>query len=105
MGGMASMTPVSPPMRKAKRKPIEKSMVVLKTIDPRHRVPIQLKNLMPVGTAMSSDSNEKKGSSTVPVVNMWCAQTPVDSAAMAMVAKTIPLYPNSGLGGNTGHIS
>ena len=54
-------------------------------------VPIQLKNLMPVGTAMSSDSSEKNGSSTAPVVNMWCAHTPVDSAAIAMVAKTIPL--------------
>jgi hypothetical protein len=54
-------------------------------------VPIQLKNLMPVGTAMSRDSSEKKGRRTVPVVNMWWAHTPVDSAAMAMVANTMPL--------------
>jgi hypothetical protein len=34
---------------------------------------------------------EKNGKSTTPVVNMWCAQTPSESAAMDMVAKTIPL--------------
>ena len=38
-----------------------------------------------------ADSSEKKGRSTTPVVNMWCAHTPVDSAAMDMVAKTMPL--------------
>ena len=54
-------------------------------------VPIQLKNLMPVGTAMSRLRKEKKGSSTAPVVNMWWAHTPVDRAAIAMVAKTMPL--------------
>ena len=54
-------------------------------------VPIQLKNLMPVGTAMSRDKREKKGSSTAPVVNMWWAHTPVDRAAIDMVAKTMPL--------------
>ena len=54
-------------------------------------VPIQLKNLMPVGTAMSRLRKEKNGSSTAPVVNMWCAHTPVERAAMAMVAKTMPL--------------
>ena len=78
-------------MRKAKRNPMQNSIGVVKVSWPRHMVPIQLKNLMPVGTAMSSDSSEKKGSSTTPVVNMWCAHTPVDSAAIAMVAKTMPL--------------
>ena len=33
----------------------------------------------------------KNGSSTVPVVNMWCAHTLVESAAIEIVAKTIPL--------------
>ena len=70
---------------------MQNSMGVEKTDCPRHTVPIQLKNLMPVGTAMSSDSSEKKGRSTTPVVNMWWAHTPVDSAAIAMVAKTMPL--------------
>ena len=90
-GGQASMMPVTPPMRKANRNPMQNSMGVENLIWPRHMVPIQLKNLMPVGTAISRLRNEKKGSSTTPVVNMWCAHTPVDSAAMAMVAKTMPL--------------
>ena len=54
-------------------------------------MPIQLKNFTPVGTAISIESPEKNGSSTAPVVNMWCAHTPTDSAAMARVAKTRPL--------------
>src|SRR5579872_4042117 len=105
MGGDASVTPVTPPRRKAKRNPMQNSIDVEKMSCPRHIVPIQLKNLMPVGTAMSNDSSEKKGSSTRPVVNMWCAHTPVDSAAMAMVAKTMLLYPNSGLREKTGMMS
>src|ERR1700683_1213778 len=105
MGGGASMMPVSPPIKKAKRNPMQNSMGTLNEICPRHMVPIQLKNLIPVGTAMSSDSSEKKGSSTVPVVNMWWAHTPVDRAAMAMVANTMFLYPNMGLREKTGMIS
>jgi hypothetical protein len=90
-GGEASMMPVTPPIRKANRKPIENSIGGLEGELARHMVPIQLKNLTPVGTAIRSVMNEKNGSSTAPVVNMWCAHTPVDRAAMAMVAKTMPL--------------
>ena len=66
-------------------------MGVVKVSWPCHMVPIQLKNLIPVGTAMSRLRKEKKGNSTAPVVNMWWAHTPVERAAMAMVAKTMPL--------------
>ena len=58
---------------------------------PRHIVPIQLKNFMPVGTAIRKLRKLKNGSSTWPVANMWCAHTLIDSAAMAMVAPTRPL--------------
>ncbi len=34
---------------------------------------------------------EKNGSSTWPVTYMWCAQTAIDKAAMATVAKTMVL--------------
>src|ERR1700683_1912249 len=105
MGGDASITPVRPPNKKANRKPIENSIGVLNEICPPHIVPIQLKNLIPVGTAMSSDKSEQNGRSTVEGVNMWCAQTPVDSAAMAIVANTMPLYPNRGLREKTGMTS
>jgi hypothetical protein len=33
-------------------------------------VPIQLKNLIPVGMAIRYDMNEKNGNSTAPVANM-----------------------------------
>ena len=53
---------------------------------PFHMVPIQLKNFTPVGTAIRNVMNEKNGSSTAPVVNMWCAHTVIDSPAIAIVA-------------------
>ena len=83
--------PVSPPMRKVITNPIAKSMAEVHRTRPPHIVPIQLKILMPVGTAMSRLMMEKNGRSTTPVVNMWCAHTPSDSAAMVIVAKTMPL--------------
>ncbi len=66
-------------------------MAVLRVIVPRHMVPIQLKNLMPVGTAMRSDRAAKKGSSTAPVVYMWWAHTPMDRAPIDRVAPIMPL--------------
>ena len=58
---------------------------------PRQIVPHQLKNFTPVGTAIRNVMNEKNGSSTAPVVNMWCAHTVSDRPAIAMVAPTSPL--------------
>ena len=54
-------------------------------------VPVQLKNFTPVGIAIRNVMNEKNGSSTAPVVNMWCAHTVMDSPAIAIVAPTMPL--------------
>ncbi|TDZ74296.1 hypothetical protein DE4586_04705 [Mycobacteroides salmoniphilum] len=51
-------------------------------------MPIQLKNLMPVGTAIRNVMKLKNGSNTAPVAYMWCAHTATDSAAMLMVAYT-----------------
>ena len=62
------------------------SIGVSKVIEPRHIVPIQLKNFTPVGTAMSIVMKEKNGSRTEPVTYMWCAHTVTDSAAIAIVA-------------------
>ena len=53
---------------------------------PFHIVPIQLKNLIPVGTAIKYVINEKNGSRTAPVANMWCAHTATDNAAIDSVA-------------------
>ncbi len=85
------MTPVRPPKRNVVRKPSEKISGVSKDRDPPHNVPIQLKNLTPVGTAIRNVMNEKNARSTEPVTNMWCAQTATDSAAIISVATTRPM--------------
>ena len=88
IAGLAMMTPVMPPNRKVARKPIAQSIGVSRLTFPPHIVPIQLKNFTPVGTAMSMVMMAKNGSRTCPVTYMWCAQTAIDRAAMAIVAKT-----------------
>ena len=54
-------------------------------------VPIQLKNFTPVGTPIKNVINEKKGKSTCPLANMWCAQTATERAEIAIVAAIKPL--------------
>src|SRR3954469_4543537 len=90
-GVLASSTPVRPPNRNVTRKPSENSIGDSNVILPRHRVPVQLTNLTPVGTAIRNVMSEKNGSSTAPVAYMWWAHTAPDSAAMDSVAKTMPL--------------
>ena len=80
------MMPVMPPKRNTTRKPIVYSIGGSKLSWPCHIVPAQLKNFTPVGIAISSVMNEKNGSSTAPVVNMWCAHTVIDRPAIAIVA-------------------
>src|SRR3954471_23337606 len=70
--------------------PTDQSIGVSNVNWPRHMVPIQLKNLMPVGTAIRYVRKEKKGSSTAPVANMWCAQTLKDRKPIPNSAKTMP---------------
>ena len=82
----ASITPDNPPSRNVTMKPTQNSIGVSNVNCPFHMVPIQLKNFMPVGTAIRYDMNEKNGRRTAPVANMWCAHTAVDSAAMLIVA-------------------
>ncbi len=67
------------------------SIGVSKLSEPRHMVPIQLKNFTPVGTAISRVMKEKNGSRTWPVTNMWCAQTVTDRPVIAMVAAIRPV--------------
>ncbi len=80
-----------PPNRKVTRKPTVHSIGASKLSEPRHMVPIQLKNFTPVGTAISIVMTAKNGSSTCPVTNMWCAQTVIDRPVMAMVAAIRPV--------------
>jgi len=93
---------VRPPKRKVKRKPSAKSIGDSKVILPRHIVPNQLNIFTPVGTAIAIVSSEKNPSITAPVVYMWCAQTEIERAAIAIVANTRVLYPKIGFRENTG---
>ena len=52
IGGDANKMPVTPPIKKVARKPMQNSIGVSNFTEPRHIVPIQLKNLIPVGTAI-----------------------------------------------------
>ena len=99
------MMPVRPPNRNVTRKPRAHIIGVSKVSEPRHIVPIQLKNFTPVGTAISIVMNAKNGSSTAPVTNMWCAHTVTERAAMAIVAQDHGLVAEQRLAVKTGRIS
>ena len=52
IGGEARKIPVTPPRKNVTRKPTAEEHGRVELHRPRHIVPIQLKNLIPVGTAM-----------------------------------------------------
>ena len=85
------MIPVNPPNKNVIKNPITQSIGVSSETEPRHMVPIQLKNFTPVGTPIKKVMKEKNGSNTWPVANKWCAQTETDSAAIEIVAAINPL--------------
>ena len=85
------MTPVMPPNKKVTRNPTVNSIGGSNVSCPFHIVPAQLKNFTPVGIAIRKLMNEKNGSSTPPVVNMWCAHTVIDRPVIAIVAAIRPL--------------
>src|SRR5690242_20264041 len=92
-GNTADITPEMPPITNCAMKPTAKYIGTLKTSAPLHMVAIQLKILMPVGTAIANDESMKKASTTigVGVVNMWCAHTSIPRNAMAAVEAAIAL--------------
>ena len=71
--------------------PQENSMALFRLILPPQRVASQLKNLMPVGTAMKAVAMVKNSriQGGVPLVNMWCAHTIKPSPTIAMIEYTI----------------
>ena len=71
------ITPLRPPMMNSQMNPTAKSMAVLKSIEPRHIVAIQLNILTPVGTAIAMVVRAKTEFATgpSPTVNMWWLQT------------------------------
>src|SRR2546428_10908840 len=90
---------LTPPITNIVTKPIAKSIGALSSIAPPHIVAIQLKILMPLGTAMASvmTMNGSLAEIEMPVVNMWWTQTPNDRNPIATVDSAIALYPKIGL--------
>src|SRR4051794_10862030 len=86
-GKTARITPEMPPITKIPGTAAANRSAVLNWIEPPHSVAIQLKILMPVGTAIANDESMKKPSTGVGVgvANMWCAHTSVPRNAIATV--------------------
>src|ERR1700748_1001010 len=86
---------------------MQNSIGVVKRIRPPHRVAIQLKILIPVGTPTSIVERVKKAFETevIPTVNIWCAQTLRLTNMIVTEAATIAGYPKIALRQNTGMIS
>src|SRR3546814_4497926 len=74
---LARTTPVTPPTVNMKMKPKAQSIGVWKVRLPPHIVAIQLKILIPVGTAITIVAAVKYilVFTSMPTVNMWWAQT------------------------------
>lgn len=92
----ARTIPVSPPMVKRKIKPRAHSIGGSHLIVPPCRVANQLNTLIPVGMAMIivADVKYARVSTSIPTVNIWCAQTMNPRNPMDSMAHTIPIYPN-----------
>ena len=80
-----------PPKTKTAGSATAKHIAVVKRNEPPHKVAIQLKILMPVGTAMAYELSMKKPITgvLVGVANMWCAHTSDPRNAMATVEVAI----------------
>src|ERR671917_1956659 len=96
-----------PPITNKAGRPAAKYSGALRWMSPRQSVAIQLKILMPVGTATANDESMKNASTTVAVgvANMWWAHTSMPRNAIATVDAAIALYPKIGLRANTGRTS
>ena len=86
-GIVPSMTPDRPPITNVKMKPIAKSMGVFRWSLPPQIVPSHEKTFTPVGMAMMIVVIiiGTRSQAAMPLTNMWWAQTPKPSTAMATV--------------------
>ena len=93
MAGIASITPVMPPMTKVTMKPMVHSTGEVKCTRPRYIVNSQLKIFTPVGIEMIIVVMPKKALTLAPepMVKKWCSHTMNDSTPMQAVAYTMPL--------------
>lgn len=88
--------PVSPPTVNRKMNPRAHSMGVSHLIDPPWSVANQLNTFTPVGIAIIivADVKYARVSTSIPTVNMWWAHTINPRRPIAIIAQTIPIYPN-----------
>lgn len=88
MEEFASMTPVNPPTVKRKMKPKDQRREGLGYNCAPYKVPIQLKILIPVGTAIIIVAAVKyaRVSTSIPTVNIWWAHTINPKSPMASIA-------------------
>lgn len=89
----ASTIPVSPPIVKRKIKPRAHRIGGSHLIVPPCSVASQLNTLIPVGMAMImvADVKYARVSTSIPTVNMWCAQTMKPRNPIDSIAHTIPM--------------
>lgn len=94
---LARITPVNPPTVNRKTNPRDQRVLGLFLIFVPWNVAIQLKILIPVGTAIIivADVKYARVSTSIPTVNMWCAQTINPSNPIAIIAYVIPSVPNA----------
>ena len=78
-------------MTKVQKNPRMCSIGMCNSGRPFHMVPIQAKTCTPVGTATSVEAAEKNASPIcgMPVVNIWCTQSPKLRKASAKALATI----------------
>ncbi len=88
-GIVPSITPERPPIVNVTMKPIANSIGVRRWIFPSQRVPSHENTLMPVGMAMMIVVIiiGTRSQAAMPLTNIWCAQTPKPSTAIATVEK------------------
>lgn len=90
---LARTIPVSPPIVNRKIKPRAHSIGGSHLMVPPWRVANQLNTLIPVGMAMIivADVKYARVSTSIPTVNMWCAQTMNPRKPIDSMAHTIPM--------------
>lgn len=93
---LASTIPVRPPTVNRKIKPNAHSRGVSHLIAPPCKVASQLNTFTPVGIAIIivADVKYARVSTSIPTVNMWWAHTMKPNSPMAIMAQTMPIYPN-----------
>ena len=93
MEALAQIIPVRPPIVNRNKNPIIHSIGVSSRTAPPAMVAIHLNIFIPVGIAIIMVAAEKyaRVSMSMPIVNMWCAQTMKPRKPMDAMAYIMPI--------------